>query len=634
MAEPSLIKMEPDLNFPDHPGFSAIDRNFAGLVRRLDGGRSARVGLAAGWLSRLLSEGHICLDLSHPPRVEGNEGYAWDWPSRETWLEDLEKSPVIGRPGEERPLILEEARRLYMERYWNDERSLAESILRRLQIRFPFDAHRLREDLQRHFPSSPEGSPDRQKLAAFAAVTQGFTVISGGPGTGKTTAVLKILAILLGQPGGERLRVALTAPTGKAAMRLREAVAQGLENLPAGDAARSRLPREASTIQRLLGFSSAPFRPRRHGDRPLAADVVVVDEASMVDLPLMARLFAAVSPSARLVLLGDHDQLASVQAGSVLGDITVAAGAGEPSHDLVQRCRKITGEMPDGPEARFSDGPLSGHVVVLRHNYRFSRERGIARVCEAVREGRAEEALALLEGGDPEICLRESPARKDLAAALRDPIEQGCADALRAERPEEALARFGRFRVLTAVREGPFGLDAMNALVEGVLAAAGLLEPHGLVYPRMPVLITQNDYSLRLFNGDLGMVFSDEGGTLSACFPGEGSPVRKFAPFRLPPWEKAFAMTIHKSQGSEFDEVAVILPERDSPLLTRELIYTAISRARRRVVIWARREIFAKAVTRRIERNSGLLEKLRNPRSAGACERPGGEPAVRRLPSA
>ncbi|MEO8439087.1 MAG: exodeoxyribonuclease V subunit alpha, partial [Spartobacteria bacterium] len=347
---------------------------------------------------------------------------------------------------------------------------------------------------------------------------------------------------------------------------------------------------EATTIHRLLGYLPGSPYFRHDAERPLNADVVIVDEASMVDLALMAKLVAAVRPEARLILLGDRDQLASVEAGSVLADICAAAESATP------------------------DEPLHGAVVELRRNYRFAPTGGIYRVSTAINAGDADAAIAAFEqdaGGEAQW--QPLPAAAKLPGALRERVVAAFHPCLETEDPLHALEQLQRFRILCALRHGPFGVENLNAIAEQILAGAGLITPRQGWYRGRPLTITQNDYNFGLFNGDSGIVLPDSegGGELRAFFVSAEGRLRRFLPSRLPSHETAFAMTVHKSQGAEFDRLLLILPEQDSPLLTRELLYTAITRAREQVEIWSSEPVLRASLARRVTRTSGLREALR-----------------------
>ena len=546
-----------------HPEFADIDRHFARFIN--DFGEGELPAIAAAMLSRNIRHGHICLDLVKGPVHFDEPLPVFIWPKLETWEKAFTKNRAIGGPADGRPLVLDNAGRLYLRRYWEYEKALAEAIL-------------LRCDSQK--PANPR-TGDLQELAIETALARRFVVISGGPGTGKTTTVLKILERMLSQPGGENLRIALAAPTGKAAARLQETLLAGGANGVRQD----RLPKSASTLHRLLGSRRNSVYFRHNAKNPLPVDLVVVDEASMVPLTMMAKLFAALPHRANVILLGDRDQLSSVEPGAVLGDI--ARAASEP-------------------------GPLQGSLVVLDKNYRFGNESNIFALCNAVREGEIERALKILNSGErPDVISGRTPPPVQVTERLRQRVIAGYSAYLRAPDPAEALKEFKKFRVLCALRTGPYGVESLNRTIEKILREERLVTGTQTTYAGMPILITQNDYQLRLYNGDIGILLPDPAdGSLLAWFIGEDGGIRRVPPARLPEYEPAFVMTVHKSQGSEFDNVLLILPDKESPVLTRELIYTGLTRARSRVEVWFQESVLRAAIARTIQRGSGLRDRL------------------------
>jgi exodeoxyribonuclease V alpha subunit len=549
-----------------HPEFVEIDRHFASFI---DGfGDGELPGIAAAMLSRNIRHGHICLDLVNGPARFDEPLPDFSSPKLQAWKESFAANRAIGGPDQGRPMVLDDAGRIYLRRYWEYEKELANAILMRCEDAAP----------------SQKGVRDLQELAIKTALARRFVVISGGPGTGKTTTVLKILRRIVDKPGGEKLRIALAAPTGKAAARLQEALRSDVRE----DLFQGRLPKSASTLHRLLGPRHNSVYFRYHAKNPLPLDVVVVDEASMVPLTMMAKLVAALPMSARIILLGDHQQLASVEAGAVLGDI--ARAASQP-------------------------GPLQGSLVVLEKNYRFGNESNIFALCNAIRDNQVDRALEILESKTyRDVSSLVTPAPPVLKKQLREPVMAGYAAYLRAGAPAEALTEFKKFRVLCALRSGPYGVKSLNQTIVEILREEKLIGSNQHSYPGMPVLITQNDYALQLFNGDIGILLPDStDGSLLAWFNGEDGGLRHIPPARLPEHEPAFAMTVHKSQGSEFDQVLLILPDKESPVLTRELLYTGLTRARNRVELWFQERIFRAAVARSIQRSSGLCDRLSGP---------------------
>ena len=593
-----------------------LDVHFGRFMGKLAGGEVPELILAAALASSHTRQGHICLSL---PVVagktlgegEGGEGQV-RCPPLSSWCERLVATAVVGRPGEYRPLVLDDGNRLYLYRYWEYQERLAEAIKQRVgNIEERPDMAALARRLARLFPEEEADGTDWQKVAAFTAVRRRLCVISGGPGTGKTATVARILALLV-EESQRRPAIALAAPTGKAAARLQGAVKEAGERLNAPQEVRAALPQDASTLHRLLGSVSSSPRFRHTSRNPLPVDAVVVDEASMVDLPLLSKLVQTLPSQARLILLGDRDQLASVEAGSALGDICDSAGEGGFSRSFGEELRQAAGyglEVGGG-----DDRPgLRDCIVHLRKSYRFGTASGIGALCRAVNAGDGHGAAGLLGGAHPDLGWRRLPPPARLPGAMRSLVEEGFAGYLQHDDPSESFRCLERFRVLCAVREGPYGLVALNRAVEGILRERRLIASGGSWYRGRPVMITKNDYNLRLFNGDVGVVLPDPaaGGQLRVFFLAPEGTVRKFHPLVLPEHETVYAVTVHKSQGSEFDRVLFLLPDTESRVLTRELIYTGISRARARVDIWGNEAVFRNAVSRRIERTSGLQDALR-----------------------
>lgn len=615
-----------------------IDEHFARSVSRLAGGAPFEVLLGAAVASARTREGHVCAEIARlagaPVRTaEGKAALGLRFPKLEAWASALEASPIVnvvtdvdaGADHPARPLVFERgAARLYLRRYHLHERRLAELLRARAGAPCePVDAERLREGIARLFPLRERDLEDpgawAPRRAAALALLRRFTVIAGGPGTGKTSTVVKLLALLLEQAearGAKAPRTVLVAPTGKAAARLSEAIRAAKATLPCSDAIQAAIPDEASTIHRRLrpapGLSGGAARFQHDAESPLAADVVIVDEASMVDLALMVHLVEAVPPEARLILLGDRDQLASVDAGAVLGDLCDAGARVGPSRELSARLAALTGEAASAPPGGARERPGIGDSIVhLTTSYRYRARSGIGALARAIHDGDGPSARAILTSGDhDDIALR--PLLTAESAALRATIVGGFRPYLELVTPARRFEAFSRFRILCAHRRGPYGIAFTNELVERVLAEAGLLRPMGLRYPGRPVLVTVNDYDARLFNGDVGMLLEDDAsrGLIRAFFPAADGSIRKLSAARLPAHETAFAMTVHKSQGSEFDEVVVLLPEALSPILTRELLYTAVTRARQRVTIFGSAAMVVEAVARRVERASGLDRAL------------------------
>jgi len=585
--------------------YREIDLAFADFLCRLAGREAERLRPLAQELSRGTGEGHICLHLEDA--VPADDLAACVGKLRETG--------VVGSPGEYSPLILDSENRLYLYRYWVYERNLAEALLALASGRAnELSIACVKDGIFRLFPDTREDEPDWQKIAAAAALWSRLCVISGGPGTGKTTTVVKILALLLEQGGSNRLRIALAAPTGKAAARLRESIRRATGRLREATAVCPLIPDDVTTLHRLLGVIPGSNRFRHDAGNPLPYDIVVVDEASMVALPLMAKLVQALPGAGRLLLLGDREQLASVEPGAVLGDICFTGSSPRYSPAFRNYLADVTGCSLEETVSKTVPPPLADSLVVLRKNFRFAAGSAIGMLSRAINEGDQRAVLETLRDKTQEsVCLRDLPTAGVLSSALESTVLAGFREYLsHQESAVDALAAFDRFRVLCAVRGGSYGVSALNRAVEDLLAAQRLISPTSVWYSGRPVMITVNDYVLRLFNGDVGIALPDpeQPGTLAVFFPAEEGGVRKISPLRLPPHETVFAMTVHKSQGSEFDRVLLVIPPTDSLILTREILYTGITRARETVEIWCGEELLAAAVTRRIERRSGLRNAL------------------------
>jgi exodeoxyribonuclease V alpha subunit len=525
------------------------------------------LALVAGRASLATAEGSVCVPLAAIAQAFAGQPLA-------ALRERLLASQMVGslRSEEVLPLVLDDSNRLYLRRYFDYERRLAQNLVRRAA---PGDA-----------PPAPGATPDGQRDAVELAMRTRLAIVSGAPGTGKTTAVAMLLERILGE--NPEARIALAAPTGKAAARMLDALRERAASAAPG--MRERLPAESHTIHRLLGVTPQPGRFRHHAGNPLPLDAVVVDEASMLDLALAVHLVEAVPPGARLVFLGDKDQLAAVEAGSVFAELSAREGS-----------------------------PLARNVVWLTENHRFAPDSGIGRLAALVNAGEAGGALDWLRaGGDEGVALVEESGG-ELGAETRRRALAGYdayIEALRRDPADRAAVfrAFERFRVLCAVRETRRGVNELNRLIAAQLRAA--LEhpldsgtPHAW-YPGRPVMVMQNDTVLRLFNGDVGICLPAGDGSLAVWFADARSGFRDLAPGRLPPHEDAFATTVHKAQGSQFDEVLLVLPAQPGRSAVRELLYTAVTRARQSVAISSSAEVFAAACTRAAERHTGLLDRM------------------------
>jgi len=626
-----------------------LDAAFARFLAECDAQAAPALLWLAAVLSRQLADGHLCLDLALLPALAEEQDWPADWRTlADEWRTNgLPASPLLaanpaGEPVDA-PLVLD-GTRLYLRRYWNHERSVAQGILDRVAREEAPAAH-FAAELARLFPGGT-ALPDWPRIACALAARGAFGVITGGPGTGKTTTVVRLLGLLqtLQLRGhAQPLRIRLAAPTGKAAARLNASIAAQLARLDVDEAVRTAIPAEVVTLHRLLGARPDTRRFRHDARNPLHLDVLVVDEASMIDLEMMAAVLDALPPSARLVLLGDKDQLSSVEAGAVLGDLCRRAEAGHYDEATAQWIEATTGDDLAAfvlPDAR----PLDQHIAMLRASHRFDAASGIGQLAQAVNAGDAPAALALLQTPAHDLAWLPSASADALTAlaiegtatphdgdtprGLRHYLEwlrthrpaADAGEAAHADWARGALEAFNRFQLLCALRRGPYGTEGLNRQLAAALHARGLIEnAHGWCEGR-PVLLTRNDYSLGLMNGDIGLCLrlpagDDTDGTrLAVAFlaadRGDGTRLRFVAPSRLADVETAWALTVHKSQGSEFEHTALLLPPEPNVVLTRELLYTGITRARRHFSLVGSAAIVEQAIARRTQRHSGLAERL------------------------
>lgn len=555
---------------------------------------SAKAAREAGQrLSELVSQGHACLPLNTP--TLGFE------------LPALVSSGVAGPPGSGKPLVLDGQERLYLARYFDAEYRLAQALLARHQnVPAPpgAAAHAM---LRALFPPERDGEVNWQQVAVALALCRRLTVISGGPGTGKTTTVARLLACLLAdQP---ECRIGLAAPTGKAAARLQETLVARAKDLP--EEVARYLPQRASTLHSLLGLGVDGSAPRHHRENPLPLDVLVVDEASMLDLTLSMHLVEALPLGARLILLGDKEQLKAVEAGSVFAALS---GNACLSPDTCVQLAALTGWSASALQREGALSPLADGVVWLTHSHRFSGSSALGQLASALADGDGDAALNYLSRGEGEIALHPGTGAGLDGEALEilkqayTPYREALEGWQAGQRDAAAVfAAFDQFRVLCAIRQGPRGVANLNNQLES--AVLGHSRIRGLRFG-LPIIISRNDPSSGLFNGDIGIVLT-EGAEPGVYFPGLDGQYRVLHPGRLPAYETAFALTVHKAQGSEFERVALVLPDQDSPLLTRELIYTAVTRARQGVNILSQPELLRLGILRQIPREGGLEARFR-----------------------
>ena len=546
-------------------------------IARAFPGSVPEVALAASLAARAVADGHSALELARASAwlaaLDG-DGKPPALPQVEAWCEALSRSAAVhanGSAGDLRPLALDRQGRVYLRRYFEYEQQLARALAARAQ---PLPEFRIAGAE----PRALDIDPDQQR-AIDVARTQRFVLVTGGPGTGKTHSVARMLTALaqVAQAQGEHLRIALAAPTGKAAARLGESLRTQLAELYLPEAVAAQVPRDAKTVHGLLGIS--PWRPQPRFDRatPLPFDVVVVDEVSMVDLPLMAKLVAAIPESARLILLGDPDQLSAVEAGSVLGALVEAANA----------------------------GALGTCHVALTRSHRFGADSTLGALATSITHGDANAALKTLADAGGVALVDDARL-----AGLIDSAAEAYRPVIDAPDPASALRAARGFRVLTALRHGASGCLALDrAIARRLQRTLGARADESWWHGRL-VLVTANRPELGLFNGDTGVVWPEADGTLKVWFEAGGGAPRAFAPGVLPPHEGAFALTVHKAQGSEFDRVALVTGP-DSAVLTRELLYTGVTRPRSGIRLYSTPETLQRGIANRTFRMSGLADRLR-----------------------
>lgn len=597
-----------------------IDLAFAALLRdRLRA--PATVALAGALAMRAVALGHSSFALTDAHRLLEALSTSAQLPDAEDWAAALAASACVAHAGDASDtgaLLAFAHGRIALRRYARYEQSLAESLHRRAGILSDIDdpaavSAALRRLFARDGASTTHDDIDRQALAAAMALRRRLLLVTGGPGTGKTTTVARLLALQLVAArlrNAPPLRIALAAPTGRAAARLGEAI----DGVVRADLAAGRLdadvadaiPRQARTLHRLLGTQAGRVSFRHDAAHPLPYDIVVIDEASMVDLPLMAKLVAAVPEHATLVLLGDPDQLPAVEAGDVLGGLCAACGDGLalPAQDAAFAGAVLGVSVPSRAGlSGIEPAPLAGARVHLLRGWRQADAVALQALAEAMQQGDRDSVFARLRGDDPSLAWRHGDAGA-LAEAMRLEALPAYAAVRDADDPQQALSRAPALRVLTALRRGPFGAEHWNAWCAAELGARTPYF-HGRL-----LMIAANSERHGLYNGDLGVVWRDAQGDTAVWFD-TAQGLHAWRPAQLPAHASAYVTTVHKAQGSEFDSVFLILPDADARVLSRELLYTALTRARRRVRLWAMPEALDRALERRTWRDSGLYARLR-----------------------
>ena len=566
-------------------------------------------------LSKRLSEGHICVDVNNIDKSElTGIGY-----TSIVGQKELQKEPLVSNGSKKTPFILLD-NQLYLERYFNYETIILNRIkafIEREQTQNP----RMLEALKEHrvviselFKNTlPDSDSKEQNInwplaAAITAVLNYFTIITGGPGTGKTTTVAKILSILFTLKPD--LKVALTAPTGKAAARM----AESLKNASsfASESIRAKFETlEPSTIHRLLGNIKNSPQFKHNSENALNYDVVITDESSMIDAALFAKLLNAVGPNTRLILLGDKDQLASVEAGSLFGDLCQAqaqlnmfsTARAELINSFIEDTKQ---QISDSCINSISTHPLFEHIIELQRSHRFSDNKGIGKLSKAIIHNKVDAIKEFFSNNDEQVLIDTNYSEK-----IFDNFIAGYEEFISEKDTSIALKKMNYLRVLCAVREGERGLYAINKKIEKYLQQKKLIQLTGDFYVNRPIMVTGNNKELQLFNGDIGIIRPDEKGVLKAWFETSKGEVRAVLPGYISNAETVYAMTIHKSQGSEFDQVLVSLPKGDDiQILTRELLYTAVTRAKQKVIVQGSEALILQTSSAFVERGSGIINRL------------------------
>lgn len=597
----------------------------AELIRaceRLHGALHPFVSIMINYVCRGLLQGHVCCDAMVVFR-ELSALSRWDKSiCFEHFIEMLRTSEVVGELGDFTPFVLDRAGRFYLTRYAWYEQRLADRLKHfaasKVALADDTDIMRCGLILDQLFGVDVK---NWQKAAAATAILKNLCVISGGPGTGKTTTVVKILAALQEMASG-RLVIHLAAPTGKAAARMSESIRQRKPELSTQWAA--AIPETASTLHRLLGvrLNSANFRYSQSYRLPL--DVLVIDEVSMIDLALMTKVLEAMPDHAKLIMLGDRDQLASVEAGAVLGEI-----ASLQAYDLLfsNYIHQLTGIdlAQEGFSGVFDSTSVSSCVMALKHSFRFGTQPGIGALVSAVKAGQAADALEVLQSGTfSDVAWQDISRMQDMTTSLTQRVAKAFEPywhAVRSNNPVDAFKGLSKFRLLAAHREGEWGVLALNKRLEDYFMSLYFPDHTSEWYLGKPIMVLENDYSSELFNGDIGIALEYKG-ELRIAFESEGGGIRWMSPARLPRYENAYVMTVHKSQGSEFDEIVLLLPhsyassqsrvlEKTSGLINRNVLYTGITRARLKAEIWGSVDVFNHAIATQPERISGLSDRLK-----------------------
>jgi exodeoxyribonuclease V alpha subunit len=562
-------------------------------------------------VSKKLSEGHICINLAEIEK---------EWATLPPYFQnaklqeiDLGKEKLVSKNTDHKQPFVLYQNRLYLQRYEQYEREIFEQILsfinqeKALANQRATQIEQNKEYLQSLFNQQKSDQPNWQFAAVISAFINQFTIITGGPGTGKTTTVAKILAILF--QFNPNLKVALAAPTGKAAARMSESLKAASQQVDK-KVRENFMALQPATIHRLLGYIPDSPYFKHYKKLPLVHDVVIIDESSMIDAALFAKLLNAIGSHTKLILLGDKDQLASIEAGSLFGDLCLAENAiNQFSEDKLNFINKvITNPLNQIPKpAKQSKHLLAEHIIELKFSHRFNSEKGIGKLSKAI----INNEVAVIEDfiklqNDEQVSIHT-----DYSATAFENFIAGYQDYIQEKDIKTAFQKLNNLRVLCATREGEQGLYSTNKKIEDYLKGKSLISIIEEFYEHRPIMVTSNNYNLGLFNGDIGIIRKDENGILRAHFESPDGEIIKILPGLLSKVETVFAMTIHKSQGSEFNQVLISLPNvEEIKILTRELLYTGITRAKSKVVILGSEQIILQTAKEQVQRASGIQNRF------------------------
>jgi exodeoxyribonuclease V alpha subunit len=563
-------------------------------------------------VSKKLAEGHICLDLSAIGSEE--EELPSYYQSLDIAIKNLPENKLVTKNAEEKQPFVLHQNRLYLQRYFNYESKILDRIVGFVESEKASEPLRINElkqnkDFIATLFTNNTGTVNWQLAAAISSYLNNFSIITGGPGTGKTTTVAKILAILFHL--NPNLKVGLAAPTGKASARMAESLKNA--QLDVSESIKSKFQEiQPATLHRLLGYIPDSPYFKHNADNPLNFDVIIVDESSMIDAALFSKLLDAVDPQTRLILLGDKNQLASVEAGSLFGDLCMAQN--ELNIFNAERLSLINSFIDEpssqiNKETRSSEHPLFQHIIELQYSHRFNSKKGIGKFSSAIiSNDKAKINEFIAQNADEQVLIDsnfEQTVFENFVAAYKEYIAETDI--------QKALNKFNQLRVLCAIREGEQGLYVTNKKIEQYLQNQGFLKIDGEFYENRPIIMNSNNYDIGLFNGDIGIIRKDEQGVLKAFFEDSEGKLKQVLPGLLAGIETVFAMTIHKSQGSEFDKVLNLLPKNEGiNILTRELLYTGVTRAKKQVVLQATAKSILDASEAQVKRASGISHRFLN----------------------